>query len=203
MRPKLYDIDLDDVDANGLFTIAAIAGAGALTLDGALAGSDFDYARRIGILSAGNDSGITFTIVGVDANGNALTEIVTGANASTAESTGYFKSVTSITASGASAGNVTIGTVDEISTQTIPLNWRSENGATVAIDVTGTISYTLEETFEPLVAGTFPTRWTSVVSSTFDNDNILTIGATAMRLTVASYSSGAEIQMSVAQSGGC
>ena len=43
---------------------------------------------KVTILSAGNDSGISFTVVGTDVNGSALSETVTGANAGTATSSG-------------------------------------------------------------------------------------------------------------------
>ena len=134
MKPKKFDFDPDDTDADGLKTIAAIAGAGALTMNGALVSggvATMDYARQIAILSAGDDSGDTMTIVGTDADGLALTEVVTMANAGTAESTGYFKTVTSLTASGASAGNVTIGVADEFVSPTIPIDARSDSPCTI------------------------------------------------------------------------
>ena len=110
---------VDATDPNGLTTAASISGAAALTLNGALiADSKYTTGDNIGqvitILSAGDDSGITFTIVGTDANGDALTEIVTGANAGTASSSGYFNTVDSITTSASSAGNVSAGVLGAI-----------------------------------------------------------------------------------------
>ena len=110
---------VDATDPNGLSTAASISGAAALTLNGALiADSKYTTGDNIGqvitILSAGDDSGITFTIVGTDANGDALTEIVTGANAGTASSSGYFNTVDSITTSASSAGNVSAGVLGAI-----------------------------------------------------------------------------------------
>ena len=83
-----------------------------MTIGGALAdGGSVTNAsgRQVTILSAGNDSGISFTVVGTDVNGSALSETVTGANAGTATSSGYFKTITSITAVGNPAGNVSAG----------------------------------------------------------------------------------------------
>ena len=105
---------VDALDADGISTAATISGAAALTLTGTLAsGGSYTSGDNIGqlvtILSAGDDSGITFTVVGTDAVGDALTEVVTGADASTATSSGYFNTVASITTSGASAGNVSAG----------------------------------------------------------------------------------------------
>ena len=105
---------VDATDPNGLSTAATISGASALTLNGALiADSVYTTGANIGqiitILSAADDTGVTFTTVGTDANGDALTEVITGVNAATASSTGYFQTVTSITTSGSTTGNVSAG----------------------------------------------------------------------------------------------
>ena len=100
------------LDADGISTAASVGNNAALTIGGALAsGGSVTNAsgRQVTILSAGNDSGISFTVVGTDVNGSALSETVTGANAGTATSSGYFKTITSITAVGNPAGNVSAG----------------------------------------------------------------------------------------------
>ena len=110
---------VDATDPNGLSTAATISGAAALTLNGALiADSVYTTGTNIGqiitILSAADDTGVTFTTVGTDANGDALTEVITGVNAATASSTGYFQTVTSITTDGATTGNVSAGVLGAI-----------------------------------------------------------------------------------------
>ena len=110
---------VDATDPNGLSTAATISGASALTLNGALiADSKYTTGDNIGqiitILSAADDTTVTFTMVGTDANGDALTEVVTGVNAATASSTGYFNTVDSITTSGSTTGNVSAGVLGAI-----------------------------------------------------------------------------------------
>jgi hypothetical protein len=95
---------------------ASIAGAGAVTLLTQDAGPN-GVGYKVRFTSAGDDRGITFTIVGIkvgDLTGKFTTEVVTGANASTADSTNFYAYIESITASGASAGNVSIGTTGSI-----------------------------------------------------------------------------------------
>ena len=95
---------------------ASISGAGALTLITNDAGVN-GIGYKLDITSAGNDTGITFTIVGHkvgDLTGTATTEVVTGANAGAATSTNFYAYIESITASGASAGNVKIGTTGSL-----------------------------------------------------------------------------------------
>ena len=102
------------LDADGLSTAAAVGNNAALTLGGALTSggaytADSGTARQITLLSAGDDSGITFTVVGTDIHGDALSETVTGADTGTATSTGYFATISSITAVGNPAGNMSAG----------------------------------------------------------------------------------------------
>jgi len=100
------------LDADGISTATSVGNNAALVIGGALAdGGSVTNAsgRQVTILSAGNDSAKSFNIVGTDVNGAALTENLTGANAGTATSTGYFKTIASITAVGEPAGNVTAG----------------------------------------------------------------------------------------------
>ena len=92
--------------------------------------ADTGTARQITLLSAGDDSGIEFTVVGTDINGDALSETVTGANAGTATSTGYFATISSITAVGNPAGNMSAGINSEVAgvvfagrTRVKNLNW--------------------------------------------------------------------------------
>ena len=95
---------------------ASIAGAGALTLLTQDAGPN-GVGYKVRFTSAGDDQGITFTIVGIkvgDLTGKFTTEVVTGVDASTADSTNFYAYIESITASGASAGNVSIGTTGSI-----------------------------------------------------------------------------------------
>ena len=95
---------------------ASIAASGALSLLANSVGPN-GYGYKLVITSAGNDSGITFTITGIkvgDLTNTVVSEVVTGANTSTATSTNYYARVDSITASGASAGNVKIGTTGSL-----------------------------------------------------------------------------------------
>ena len=102
------------LDADGLSTAAAVGNNAALTLGGALTSggaytADTGTARQITLLSVGDDSGKTFTVVGTDIHGDALSETVTGADTGTATSTGYFATISSITAVGNPAGNMSAG----------------------------------------------------------------------------------------------
>ena len=96
---------------------AAIAGAGNVTLTTTDAGPN-GIGYKIIITSAGDDTGITFTITGTkvgDLTGHAPTvEVLTGVSGDAVTSTNYWASDISIVASGASAGDVSIGTTGDV-----------------------------------------------------------------------------------------
>lgn len=102
---------------DALFSSAAsIAGAGVIPLITYTVGAN-GTGYKLVFTSSGDDSGITFTVVGNrvgDVSGDATTEVVTGANATTASTTNFYTNIISITASGASAGTVKIGTVGSL-----------------------------------------------------------------------------------------
>jgi hypothetical protein len=95
---------------------ASIAGAGALTLLQSTVGPN-GYGYKLVITSAGDDTGITFTVTGIkvgDLTNTVVSETITGGNAGGVNSSNYYARVDSITASGASAGNVKIGTTGSL-----------------------------------------------------------------------------------------
>ena len=71
------------------------------------------------------------------------------------------------------------------------------------MDVTGTIDFTVQETFDDIQSlGLQGAQWLAISAlsaKTADTTSKSTVGATAIRLIVNSYSSGAELQMNVIQ----
>jgi hypothetical protein len=105
-------IEAAALDADGISTAAAVGDGASLVIGGALASGGsvtFDQPRNVTILSAGDDSGISFTVTGTDETGDSATESITGANAGTATGSSYFTTVTAIAAVGDPAGNVSAG----------------------------------------------------------------------------------------------
>lgn len=207
MRPKKIDIDVADESTTGFDT--GLTGAGPFTptvttpTDG--------LAHQVSITSAANISAITLTLTGTDADGKTQTEAVTGPNATTVESTKYFKTLTSITASATLGANtMDVGWVDEVASQTIPLDFYANNPATVQVDVTGTLNFDIEVTNGDIfVAATSYTDQSALpwlndgnfTAKTADLiDDLAVAGVKAMRIVLNSYSSGAELQAYITQS---
>lgn len=179
------------------------SGAGNLTLAAGAAAIDSAVGGRIvGITSAGNDSGITFTITGIDQNGLSISEVVTGSSGApgTAVSTKFYKSISKIAVSGAAAGAVTVGTVNTtLSTisQMIPLDFYHRIATQVMIEVTGTINFSVSETFDPILAngpsGAILVTPTALSSKTSNINSLLDVGATGVVVQINSYSTGATL----------
>lgn len=209
-RPKQIDLDPADADADGIAAANDSSGT-ALTLDGVLtSGGTYTAADGLGHLiditdtATVNQSGATFTVTGTNANDQSISEAITGpGSGATVTSTKYFKTITSITiASGAATGTVNVGTNDEVSTRAIPLNWRSDDGAMVALmGLTGTGSIDIQETFDNILDSTADSvNWVDKhADKTADAAFQLSPQATAVRVHTDSYTSGFETQVIIHQ----
>lgn len=99
---------LTDFSADSIAVAQTLAGAGDLALTDSrvyLAGNQY-----IVINSVGDDSGITFTITGVAIGNVGVTETIAGGNGGFVVSTKQYSQIISITASGATANDVEVGT---------------------------------------------------------------------------------------------
>ncbi len=136
---------------------------GLLAIDTAMAGVGFGQdatvnmwdptkaiCRNVRITSGGNDTGITFLVVGYDLYGYPMSEAITGASGGVASGVKAFKYITSITPSGAVASTASAGTGDvfgfplraDYVGQT-QINWNStwvtaSTGFTAAVTTTAT-----------------------------------------------------------------
>jgi hypothetical protein len=199
MRPKQFDIDPANVSLTGFLS----NGTGAtFTLTATSSGDGLAHQVSIRNDAATDHAGKTLALVGTDADGFAQTETVTGPGSSaTVESSKYFLTLTGVTPSATiGADTFDIGFVDEVMSKTVPV----ERSATaVAVTVTGTVNYTVQETFERVQDGSAPSTmlWhniTALAAKTASLVGTTTPGATAVRLVINSYTDTAEIQMDVA-----
>lgn len=214
MRPYRLDVDPANVDPDGLADGNSSAGA-TLTLDGALtSGGTFTsadgYGHRISILDLGADdqTGATYTFTGTNSNGEAQTEDIAGPGVSgTVTTTKYWLTVTSVTIAVPAAGStVDVGTVDEIATPVLPVNWRGSEACTAAVTgLSGTCQFDINETFDAIqeTEPTDTTNWiTKASNQSADVVQAMSLHATAVRLVFDSYTDGAELQLAVFQGNG-
>ena len=109
-------------------------------------------AQNVLIASAGNDSGITFTITGYDRNGNLISEVLAGANTATATSALLYTQVNSIKTSGSTAAAITVGTGATIFSPWLILSHQRANYTAqlrMFFNAGGTGTYDVQATSDP------------------------------------------------------
>lgn len=185
MRPIIATAGpLASASATNIRTASAIAGAGAVTLNGSLVSggvATLDNPRRVLITSAGNDSGITFTLTGKNAAGDTLTETIAGTNGSSAYSVLDYKLLTAVSSSGASAGNVSIGTNGIGGSPWVMLDPWALPAVAMQFTASGTVNYTVQQTLDD---PNDPTNAVAAASVTWvDSADSNVVGATTTQQT--------------------
>ncbi len=207
-----YDIDPADLDPNGIAESQTVS-ADDLALDGALCdlgtALQFDigdaYSDGVGGVkllfdSAGDINTAVFTITGLNQDGIAITEVVTGVTTTAVSTVNYYSQVTVIAVTVAAATAVFVGTVTgELATKTVPVNRYSGHAASVAVSAkAGTVQFDIQETFDDLRINVEDAAWFNILSNqTADVASEATVRATGVRLIFDSYSNGAELQFHV------
>lgn len=207
---KMIDMDPDNENLTGYYS--NMTGTGPFTMTTTASPDGLAHQVSLRNDSANSKSGITFTLTGTDADGRPQTEAVTGPGASaTVESLKYFKTLSTIAVSGTlGADTVDAGWVDEVASETFPLNWRLNAPSYYFLDVTGTVSvdvqFTVSDTTDVrLYTDQNAYKWFNVGSSldaeTADSTAAVAIAAgyTGFRVISRSYSSGGEWQVYVSQ----
>jgi hypothetical protein len=183
----------------------SLAAAGAFTLNGSAATggvATLDTQRRVLISSAGNDSGIKFTINGANGAGATISETLTGSNGGTVATAQDFDTVTGASSSGATASTVQIGTNTVGSTQWfVPDYWNNPTIIQMATElVSGAANWTIEVTdddpkaliapFQPGYNQTPPVPnpygWTGLTGISGSASAVIATPVQAWRLTINS-----------------
>jgi hypothetical protein len=132
--------------ANNIALSQTITGAVAVTINGSTSttlrqtgatGAFLTSPQYIYVTSAGNDSGITFKVVGLDNNGASVTETITGSNAGVAVSANQYRSIISITTSGSTAAAITVGSYGAATMDT-PRQVLITTASAISFTITGT-----------------------------------------------------------------
>ena len=214
MRRIEINMDLADVDDDGVFQNQTLGSAGNFTLNGAgIVNGEWVtpdlFAKKIGFASTGNISAISFVVSGYEDKNKTIpiSETIAGPNNNTVETTNYFYSIQSVSASGVVGTNTKAGAVNKAISQIIPTKRtysdRNERQIGLSFIVTGTIDYTVQQTNDNIQSLTNRNfNWldhddSDLVNATISkNGNYIAI-AQAMRVKINSYSSGAALLIQV------
>lgn len=189
------------LDRDGISAAQTTAGAGNLTIGGALASGGavtFDLPRRVAIYSAGNLSSITFTVIGTDRQGRPLSEAIAGPNNSTVLTNAKFATVTQVAVSGAVGTNVEVGVTAAFESRWILVD-HTKNPIAVSISgaQTGTMTWGVEWTNRDIfglreheIAGATAHATATNKSASYGETTAAHGPVTAMRFVVSSWTSG-------------
>jgi len=174
----IYDIVPVALDADGIAQAQAVAGAGNLTLNGALASGGvvvLDVPRTVEIDSSNaGDTTQTATVFGTDAYGNAMTETIAFNGTTAVAGQKAFKTVTRVAVSAVMAGNANVGTTDVFG---LPYRVDSRNYVQTAWNgafvTTGTFAEA--DVTSPATATTNDVRGTYAVPDAADGTKRLTV----------------------------
>lgn len=153
------------VTANNICTSQSGKAATALTINGALARTRYvsptvgvtgatiaalPAVEPIYLTSAGNDSAVTFAVVGLGVNGSTVAETLGGTNAGVVASVNSYSAILSITPSGNTASTVTVGTMGfatlDTARRVIFTSGGNDSGITITISGTGQSGTPISET---------------------------------------------------------
>lgn len=164
-------------------------------------------AHQLAFVASGDISSAIFTVVGKDADGNSVTETVTGITATPVETTHYYSELTSITGdSDISTATLDVGWVDEAVSETLYLNWRGNAPARVFYTESGTLEVDIQQTLaDPgLYSNQNAIPWNLAIQTGLDdiqNNEYFEVpaGVVALRVKVNSYSTDAEFTLYISQ----
>jgi len=200
MRPILVSYTPLD-DSTTYFATGLTGATGVLTT---FAVTD-SLAHNVTLTSLANLSGITMTVTGLDADGQAQTEAITGPNANTVAGSKFFSRLDTITfGSTLGASTMDVGIKDVAVSQTIPVNrLQVAFNLTEMVAVTGTINYSLQYTEQDIYAASPATLvWfthATIASKTASIDGVTTSPIQAVRLLLNSLTAGATISLTLLQ----
>ena len=157
MRPVIFSRTLANAVVGAICASQTPGGAGNLLINGTLASggvATMAAQQIIGITSAANLSGITFTITGTDDAGRTISEVLTGPNIATVQSVFNYRTVTRIAVSGAAAGALTVDTLQTgASLEVVVDRYISPTSISIGVEVTGVINYSIQWTLDDVFGG--------------------------------------------------
>jgi len=161
--------------------------------------------------SATDHGAKTAVLTGTDADGKDQTETLNlPGTSATVTSTKFFLTLTSVVPSATiGADTMDIGWSAVAVGQTIPLEWRSNATAAMHVDISGTINWTVQQSFANIYSAAPSTLpWADIDAPTDMNDiatdlyGTAVLGATAVRPYINSVTAGATLALYVSQPGG-
>jgi hypothetical protein len=108
-----------------------------------------DNTRRVLLTFAADETGHTFVLTGTTRGGSVITETIAGTTAGTVQSVLDYKTLTSVTISANSTGNISIGTSGVGGSGWLAFDgWLSDGVVAFQCTAVGTVNYTVQQTLD-------------------------------------------------------
>ena len=199
MRPATLSYTPSDDDTDGFANDVNTTSGLSFTLAATSVGDSM--AHKVIITPSGSVTG-NYSLTGTDENGRAQTETLATDTVNAVTSAKFYLTLTEVLApSGIGANTVDIGWTDDVVSPAYPLDWPSGANANIFIDISGTIDFTVQESFSNIFTTTVPV-WSAIsalTSKTADTFGQANPGATAFRILVNSLTAGATIAFTTSQ----
>jgi hypothetical protein len=160
--------------------------------------AEFSTPQHVTVTAAGDVQTVTFTVTGLDRDGNLVTGTITGVDTGTVASTQNFSAVLKVQSDGTGT-NTSVGVDGTCESGWIPLN-ATYSDETVAIGCTlssdGNLTYAVQHTYDDVFSDTFTEDGAAVFThadltgETDNQEGNYTTIPTAMRLAVTAHTAG-------------
>lgn len=164
---------------------------------GVLGNAVFTTPQHVTVYGAGDESGRTFTVTGIDRYGNQITETITGPNNTTVAGSSNFAVVTRIQVDADTAGAVEIGVDGTCQGPWFPLSLHgNEFNAGVQVNIGNTCTYSVQHTMDDVFSSTFDEdtamaeNHVGMTGLTADGTGSYVSPITACRLNITAHTSG-------------
>jgi hypothetical protein len=199
MRTKRLPFTFAATDADGWLDGATGAGPWATFV----AQPSDGCSHPLTILSSANLSTINFTLIGTDAEGRSISEVLAGPNNTTVTSVLYYKTLVSVTASATVGANtMDVGWTSLAYTPIYPSAVYPHDGPAMQVSIaSGSIVYTKQQTNDQIFDyGTVYWHTLGVEHLEADSSDMAIIGASGVRISVESHTAAVvDVTMSQAR----
>lgn len=208
MRPVTQTRALVAAVVGAICAAQTTAGAANLLINGTLASggvATLAAQQTLGVTCAADIHTVNFTFTGTDDQGRVITETIAGPTAGATVKTALnYRTVTQIAVSAAVGTNVTVDTLQIGASTEVPLDlYTTAFNVSIAVEVTGTVNYTVQYTFDDVFGGApGPFVWnnfTTLTAQTANGNGTIISPVRAVRLLT--NSGGGTAKMLVVQSG--
>lgn len=154
----------------------------------------------VSLTFAANETGHNFTLTGTDYGGNVISEVIAGTTAGTVQSANNYTTITRISVSAATTGNVSAGNLAQAIGRWIIADKNKANFQVgFGCYVTGTVNYTVQHTWQDVLSQ--PTSAANqrifnhdfIVNQTTTQDSNYAFNIAAFRLVINSGTGSVEM----------